>query len=247
MLSFQLRLVFTLGLAEMISMSIFSLRNILTVVAGISASAVAVRNALGKEVDKRAEKLIEAAVEEARQEIRTEAHAAFSGGFRQFVITTVVKACLVGIVAAFFLSDLLPPEWSALALILMFVMFFSYDMVKAFPTLKFLRRELKKHGWRPRLILSETVSAQVFERVLERASGEPVDRTESVLMLLAGRKRDEVVERVARAVAEIASTSSWNDIRPIVLRFALRFSIMFVLYSALVWAVVWLIRQNVVG
>ena len=84
----------------------------------------------------------------------------------------------------------------------------------------------------------------MFERVLERASGEPVDRTESVLMLLAGRKRDEMVEKVAKAVAEIAATSSWEDIRPMVIRFAARFAILFALYSALVWGVIWLVRVN---
>ena len=91
---------------------------------------------------------------------------------------------------------------------------------------------------------SETVSAQVFEKVLERATDQPVDSTESVLMLLAGRKRDEVVEKVARAVADIASTSSWDDVKPLVTRFAARFALLFVLYSALVWSVIWLIRHH---
>jgi len=45
-------------------MAILNLRNILSLAAGVSASAVAVRNALGKEVDKRTDKMIARAVEE---------------------------------------------------------------------------------------------------------------------------------------------------------------------------------------
>ena len=225
-------------------MAILNLRNILSLAAGVSASAVAVRNALGKEVDNRTDKMIARAVEEAREELRIQAHTFFSDGFRQFLITTGAKALLVLIVAVLFLSGLLPSKWSAVVLALLFVSFFTFDTVRAFPTLKFLRREFKKFGWRPKLILSETVSAQVFEKVLERATDQPVDSTESVLMLLAGRKRDEVVEKVARAVADIASTSSWDDVKPLVTRFAARFALLFVLYSALVWSVIWLIRHH---
>ena len=225
-------------------MALFNVRNIITLAAGISASAVAVRKALGKEVDKRADKAIEKAVEEAREEIRAEAHNYFSKGFRRFMITTLAKALCVSVVAVLFLSGLLPSKWSALALGIMFLVFAGYDFIRSLPTLRYLLGELGKHGWRPKKILSEYVSAQVFERVLERASGEPVDRTESVLMLLAGRKRDEMVEKVATAVAEIAATSSWEDIRPMVIRFAARFAILFALYSALVWGVIWLVRVN---
>lgn len=226
-------------------MSIFNVRNLMTLAAGVSASAVAVRKALGKEIDKRADRTIEAAVEEAREEIRVQAHTVISAGFKKFFTTTVTKTLLVLIIAVLFLAKVLPSAWAALALGIMFISFTTFDFIRAAPTLSFLLKEFRKYGWRPRLILAETVSAQVFEQVLERASGLPVDRTESVLMLLAGRKRDEVVERVARAVADIASTSSWSDIRPIGIRFAIRFLILFVLYSALVWGVVWLIRHAV--
>lgn len=226
-------------------MALWNVRGILSIAAGLSASAVAVRKALGKEIDKRADRAIEKAVEEAREEIRLHAHTLISGSFRQFMTTTLSKALLVLIIAVLFLSGVLPSAWSALALGLMFVSFASYDFVRSAPTLNFLRKQLQTHGWRPMRILSEIVSVQVFEQVLERASGEPVDRTESVLMLLAGKKRDDVVERVARAVADIASTTSWEDIRPVVFRFAIRFAILFVLYSALVWSVIWLIRHAV--
>lgn len=226
-------------------MSIFNVRNLMALAAGVSASAVAVRKALGKEIDKRADRTIETAVEEAREEIRNQAQTVISAGFKTFFTTTVTKTLLVLIIAVLFLANVLPSAWAALALGIMFISFATFDFIRAAPTLNFLQKEFRKYGWRPRLILAETVSAQVFEQVLERASGVPVDRTESVLMLLAGRKRDEVVERVARAVADIASTSSWSDIRPIVVRFALRFSVLFVLYSALVWGVVWLTQHAV--
>lgn len=228
----------------MTGMALFNVRNIITLAAGLSASAVAVRKALGKEVDKRADKAIEKAVEEARAEIRAQAQSYFTSGFRRFLLTTLFKALLVSIIAVLFLADVLPSGWSAIALATLFVLFAGYDLIRTLPTLSYLSRELGKHGWRPKLILSEYVSAQVFERVLEKASDEPVDRTESVLMLLAGRKRDEMVERVAKAVAEIAATSSWQDIRPMVNRFVLRFITLFVLYSALVWGVIWLVRMH---
>ncbi len=224
-------------------MSILNVRNIISLAAGLGASAVAVRNALGKEIDKRADKAVQAAVEEAREEIRLQAHTLMSRGFRRFLITTLAKTGVVLFIAALFFFGLISSALAAIGLGISFVAFAGYDVFRSIPTLKFLAGERKKYGWRPRLILSETVSAQVFEQVLERATDAPVDRTESVLMLLSGKKRDDVVERVARAVAEIAATTSWEDIRPIIIRFALRFITLFALYSALVWGVVWLIRH----
>lgn len=215
----------------------------MTIAAGLSASAVAVRKALGKEVDKRADRAIAKAVEEARAEIREEAKHFLAKGFMGFVWITLGKAALFLAVALLFISGVVAAHWLALVLGLLFLGFTTFDFIRAIPTLKFLRRELKRYGWRPKHILTETISAQVFERVLERASGEPVDRTESVLMLLAGRKRDEIVEKVARAVAAIASTTSWDDIKPMIRSFVLRMAILFSLYFTVIWTLIYLIRQ----
>ena len=126
---------------------------------------------------------------------------------------------------------------------MLFFCFASYDFFRIFPTLKFLTAEVRRHGWRPKKILAETVSAQVFENVLERAKDLPVDHTQNILLTLAGRKKDDLTRKIAQAVAVIASETSWADIKPLLIGFAVRCGMLFVLYSATVWTLVWLIRQ----
>ena len=142
-----------------------------------------------------------------------------------------------------FMMGWVADHWSATALAILFVIFTSYDAWRVFPSARFVWRELRKYGWRPKKILSETISAQVFETVLERAQEQEVKQSESVLLLLAGRKRDEMVEKLARAVAEVASQTSWNDIKPMLFGFSVRCGLLFVLYSSLVWTLVWMIRH----
>lgn len=224
-------------------MSIFKFKNLLSIAAGVSASAVAVRKALGREVDRRTDKAIEDAALQARERIREQAHLFFSDGFVRFFWTTLAKASVVLTIAAVFLFGLVSENWSALALAIMFVVFSSYDIWRAFPTVKFLAKELRKHGWRPKTILSEMISAQVFEQVLDEASQTEIKRSESILLMLAGRKRDDLVQRLAKAVAEIAAETSWQDIRPMVMGFAVRSGILFLLYSSLAWTLIWMIRH----
>lgn len=225
-------------------MAFLNIRNIISIAAGVSASAVAVRRMLGREVDRRADKAITAAVEEARLEIRTEAHKFFSEGFRQFFWTLLVKATLVLTMSVLFFVGWLDPHWSASALAILFVCFFAFDAWRSFPTIRFLIREFKKYGWRPKTILAETISAQVFEKVLERASAQEIDHKENILLMLAGRKRGELVEKIARGVADIASTTSWADIKPILFGFAVRCGLLMALYSSLVWLLVYMINHG---
>ncbi|MAP94159.1 MAG: hypothetical protein CMK07_04315 [Ponticaulis sp.] len=224
-------------------MALWNIRNLISIAAGVSASAVAVRKALGREVDRRADKAIAAAVVEARTEIREQAHKFFSRGFIQFFWTALVKASLILAVASVFLMGWVADHWSALALAVLFVVFTTYDAVRAFPTAKFVWDELRKYGWRPKRILSETISAQVFESVLERAQEIEVKKSENILLLLAGRKRNEIVDKMARGVADIAAQTSWDDIKPMLFGFAVRCGILMLIYSSLVWTLIWMIRH----
>lgn len=224
-------------------MAIWNLKNLISLAAGVSASAVAVRKALGREVDRRADKAIAEAVQEARREIREQAHMFFSEGFIRFFWTILVKAAAFLFVSSMFLMGWVADHWSALALAVLFVIFTSYDALRAFPSAQFLWRELRKYGWRPKRILTETISAQVFETVLERAHQQEVTHSENLMLLLAGRNRNEMVEKLARAVAEVASQTSWNDIKPMLFGFSVRCALLFVLYSSLVWTLVWMIRH----
>ena len=225
-------------------MALLNLRNLLSIAAGVSASAMAVRKVLGREVDKRTDRMIAEVADQARIEIRQTAHTFFSEGFLLFFWTLVVKITLVLFVAALFFSGWIEHQWSAIALAALFLCFAVYDFIRAFPTLKFLSGELRRYGWRPRRILAETISAQVFENILEKAKDLPVDHTQNILITLAGRKRSEVVEKIAKAVAEIASETSWIDIKPLLMGFAVRWVSLFVLYSGLVLALVWFVRQS---
>tara|TARA_Y100000052_G_scaffold27562_1_gene36419 strand:+ start:60720 stop:61394 length:675 start_codon:yes stop_codon:yes gene_type:complete len=224
-------------------MSIWNLKNLISIAAGVSASAAAVRQVLGREVDRRTDKAIADAAQQARQRIREQAHLFFSDGFIRFFWTTLGKASIILTIASLFLMGWVADHWSAAALALMFVVFTSYDAWRIFPSAKFLFGELRKFGWRPKLILAETVSAQVFEQVLEEARQLEVKQSENILLLLAGRKRDDLTEKLARAVADIAAETSWKDIKPMVFGFVVRCGILFFLYSSLVWTLVWMIRH----
>ena len=225
-------------------MPIWNVKTISTVIAGVSASAIAARKALGREVDKRADDTIEQAVEEARAEIRNQAKTIFTKGFRNFVQVTLVKALIVLCIAILFLSGFVEPKWLAIVLGALFLGFFCFDTARTYPNIRFLAGQVRRFGWKPKAILSGYVSAQVFERVLERAQDVPQKRSESVLMLLAGRKKDELVERIAKAVADITATATWDDIKPFCWRYLSRFVIGLVLYSSLVWGVIYLLRAG---
>lgn len=224
-------------------MALLNIRNLLSIAAGVSASAVAVRRALGREVDKRTDKMIAEVAEETRIELRQAAHSFFSDSFMIFFWTMVGKTVLVVSVASLFLMGWVDNHFSAIGLGILFFGFAIFDFFRSFPTIKFLAGELRRHGWRPRKILAETISAQVFEKVLERAKDLPVDHTQNILITLAGRKRSDLLEKIAKAVAQIASETSWEDIKPLLIGFAVRWILLFALYSATVWTLVWLIRQ----
>ena len=229
-------------LTDLRGMALLNFRNLLSLAAGVSASAVAVRKAVGREVDKRTEKAIEEAATEARTEIRARAHKFFTTGFLRFFWTSLIKGALILIVATLFFLELVAHHWSAIGLGALFVVFTTYDAIRAFPTIGFLFREFRKHGWRPKKILAETISAQVFETVMDRAQKTDIKRSESIMLMIAGKKRDDIVERMAKAVAEIAADTSWDDIRPLLVGFAARCAVLFSLYFPLVWTIVWLVR-----
>lgn len=224
-------------------MAFLNIRSLISIAAGVSASAVAVRKALGREVDRRADKAIEEAADQARIEIKEQAHLFFSEGFIRFFWTTLVKAAVILFISSLFLMGWVHEHWSALALAVFFVIFTSYDAWRIFPSARFLLRELRKYGWRPKRILAETISAQVFDSVLHRAKAQEVQRSESIMLMLAGRKRDDIVKKLARAVAEIAAETSWEDIKPMLFGFVVRCGILLALYSSLFWTLIWMIRH----
>ena len=223
-------------------MAFWTIRGLIAVATGVSATAVAARKALGNHVDGKTQAVIDRAVEDAREELRLEAKTWFSASFRRFLITVAAKVSLLLIVFSLYLTSVITLTIAAASFAVLLVLFSLYDFIRLIPTLRYIWNEVRIHGLRPKRIMAETVAAEVFERVLDQAKDAPVRRTESLVFLLAGKKRSEIVEQIAKGVSRLAAETSWSDVRPIAVDYVVRFVLLISLYSASVWTVIWMLR-----
>lgn len=213
------------------------LRGVLLAVSAIASGVAAGRAYLSGEVERRKHSAIEAAAEEARARIRETGEAYLTRGFRRFARITALKAVLLFLVWAGHLAGLWPGGAYGVILSIMLAVFVLRDSWVALPTVRLAVAELRRHGWKPKLALGETVAASVFDEVLDEASARERGWRDSLIMRLAGRKHDQVSREIAEAVAGIARETTWQDLKPFVYSAVMRGGILIALYSALVWTI----------
>ncbi|MEZ5945896.1 MAG: hypothetical protein R3C04_03430 [Hyphomonas sp.] len=205
------------------------------ILSAVAAGLLAGRKALGKEITGRKNKAIEAAAQETRHRIRADAMLFISRSFRRFLIATGIKLAILLIllgVHKFGYVDRAAFIGLTSAALAAFVI---RDAVTNFPMLRLALIELRRHRWKPRKALTESIAARVFEEVLAEANSRPQSRTSGVLLTLAGENRERMNAEIAEAVADVARQTSWEDIRPYALSAAVRFGLLALLYSAAVW------------
>lgn len=213
------------------------LRGVLLAVSAIATGVAAGRAYLSGEVERRKHSAIEAAAEEARARIREQGEAYLARGFRKFARVTALKAVLLVAVWGAHFAGWIPSPAYAVTMSAMLAVFVLRDIWVAFPTVRLGLAELRRHGWKPRVALGETVAASVFDEVLSEASARERTWRDNLVMGLAGRKHDEVLHEIAEAVAGIARETTWQDLKPFLFSAVLRAGILMVLYSALVWSI----------
>ncbi len=219
-------------------MTAMNLRLATLIVSAITTSATVGRAMLANRIDRKTEDAIEASAGEARARIRHEAAAYLGRHVRRFAIATLVKTVLLAAAWGGFRIGWIDGAAFSWTLFALLALFLVRDAILVFPGARLALTDLHRHGWKPRRALSEVIAARVFDEVqAEAASRVGQSRRESLMLALAGRRKDEVTGRIAAAVADVARQTSWQDLRPFLLVAAAKFSVLFVLYSAFVWLI----------
>lgn len=210
----------------------------LMILSALGAGLVAGRKLLGKEISGRKSKAIEAAAQEARHRIRADTMMFVSRNFRRFAIATGIKLAIL-----FWLWGLhhfagMPQPIFATITVITLAMFMVRDLWINYPAIRLTLTELRRHGWHPRRAITETVAARVFEEVLAEAGNQKQTRTGTIMLMLAGEDRSQMHHDVAMAVADVARSTTWDDIRPFIISAVVRIGTLALIYSASVWVLV---------
>ena len=212
----------------------------LAIVAAVTAGLVAGRRLLGREVSARKNKAIEDAAAETRARIRLHAGDVVMSGFRRFAIVTAIKLTVLVSLWGAHRGGLIDQTIFAACVGVALVLFLLRDIRVTFPLVRLCVTELRRHGWKPKLALSEAVAARVFSEVLTEAAAQEQSRANQLVLMLAGENREQMHREIAEAVADVARQTSWDDIRPFIVSAAVRFGLLATLYSACVW---WLLAH----
>lgn len=205
------------------------------VLTAVTAGIVAGRKMLGKEVLAQKNKAIEAAAKETRERIRSHAAELVIASFRKFAVVTAIKLVILLALWGAFHADLISADvfsWSVAGALFLFL---ARDVKVNFPIWQLCFTELHRHGWKPRLALSETVAARVFSEVLAEAASTEQSRANKLVLMLAGENRDRMHAEIAEAVANVARQTSWHDLRPFIVSAVIRIGSLMALYSVCVW------------
>ncbi len=210
----------------------------LMILSALGAGLVAGRKLLGKEITGRKNKAIESAVQEARHRIRADTMMFVARSFRTFAIATGIKLAILCWLWGLHHFAGMPRPVFATLMVITLAIFMMRDMWVNYPAVKLTLTELHRHGWHPKRALTETIAARVFEEVLAEAGNQKQTRTGAIMLMLAGEDRSRMHHDVAKAVADIARETSWDDIRPHIISAAIRIGTLALIYSASVWVLV---------
>jgi hypothetical protein len=208
------------------------IRAALFLASAVSTGMAIGRNILSKEIEKKKRSVIEDAGDEVRARIKLHAEDYLRESVRLFLRRNVFKAFLLTVLWALFRTGILPPSFIPIAVALTIGALALYDAYRVFPTLKFGFVELRRYGWRPKRTISELVAAHVFEQVLSEMENADDRWKHDLLLTLAGKKRDDFTRGIAEELADIARTTTWDDLRPFVLTAVGQVAVVLLLYSA---------------
>ena len=175
---------------------------------------------------------------EARHRIRADTMMFVARSFRTFAIATGIKLAILCWLWGLHHFAGMPRPVFATLMVITLAIFMMRDMWVNYPAVKLTLTELHRHGWHPKRALTETIAARVFEEVLAEAGNQKQTRTGAIMLMLAGEDRSRMHHDVAKAVADIARETSWDDIRPHIISAMIRIGTLALIYSASVWVLV---------
>lgn len=212
----------------------------LAIVAAVTAGLVAGRKLLGREVTARKNRAIEDTAAETRERIRSHAGEFVARSFRRFAIATAIKLAILVTLWGAHEGALVEPALFKGLVAGALALFLLRDIWVNFPIVRLCVTELSRHGWKPKLALSEAVAARVFSEVLTEAAAQEHSRASQLVLMLAGENRARMHRDIALAVADVARQTTWEDLRPFVFSAIVRIGSLALLYSACVW---WLLSH----
>ncbi|MEL6324747.1 MAG: hypothetical protein AAFQ84_11025 [Pseudomonadota bacterium] len=214
-------------------------RKRLSVPIGLARKAVSAGRSLVRgQIDRRAERLIRSKTSLVRRQLKSRTTNYLRRNWRRFAVVAAIKfALLAGLLAVAYLLEF-PASWTRLGLASLLIAYLARDIWVFHPLVGRTIQEIRRFGLRPKRILSENVAAIVFDEVMAESDRQSATRLERVAFSLAQEDRDEVIERIAKHISDLASEASWKDLSPYLTMAAVRFVTIGSLYAALVfWAI----------
>ena len=214
-------------------MSVFRIATL--VVSAVSGGVYIGRKLLADQVQKKKDALVEQAGATVRERIRTQARSYVISHLRRFSIVLAIKAALLTFVVVLERFGILSDRMFGTALLVLLTAFVTRDVYVTWPTISFAAAELRKNGWKPRLTVAEIIAARTFDEVLAESAQQPQLWHEDLLLALAGEKRDQMIDDIAREVAAIAHGISWPTLKPYFLTGAGMTAVLSALYFGFAW------------
>ncbi len=113
--------------------------------------------------------------------------------------------------------------------------FLIRDIIKIAPAVKKMALHLHQNGWHPRKAVTHYVSASVFDQALQEISMQTSNTKTKIWLHLAGTTPHQLSVEIAKAVAEITSETSYEQIKPRIIMGAIKAGIIILTYSVIIY------------
>lgn len=209
--------------------------------ASAAAGGVAIgRNVARRAIDQRRDAAIEEAGREARLRIRSEARRIADEILRRFLINSLVKGTLIGLLCAARGLGWLDADWFSGLFLGVMALFLARDAWITYPTFRLVWPELRRHDFDPRAALREHMAATVLAEAMRQAAAAPPPEgwLERIALALDGRGQDAIGREIAETVARIAGRTSWEEIKPVARSAGLKMALGALAYAIFVWLLI---------
>lgn len=209
-----------------------------TALLGLGSAVAAAKAAAKNQVEKKKASVVEAAYARARAEIRGKTEIYLKSSLEDFMRITAIKAALLASLFLLYLAGAISNPTYRVLLLIALIGLGVWDIVRNFSTLRILVERMRRHKMNAKRAISEIVTAQIFDTVMEEASAVKPAWRDSAIMALAGTRHSALSREISEAVSVLAGQTSWADIKPFVITAAWRAGLVLGIYSIVVWSLV---------
>lgn len=184
----------------------------------LAVSALTGAVALGrKAADASIEKQLAVAIDDAKQEaietLDREIDGAVGNRLAAFSLTLLVKAALLSLVFLARSGGLIEGAAFKVTALGLLAAYLGHDVTRLAPHAPVAWRVFRDYGFNLQKATTEYVSETAFARAYEEATRRLGERKSRAVIAVSNYSRHELSERVARAVADVARTVSFERIR----------------------------------